>query len=364
MERIVAVSGSLAPQEQATISVKVSGRVKTMAVDIGSAVPQGELIAQIEPRDYELRLQQAAAALAQARALVGLPLDGADDHFDPDRTSAVLQTQALLEEASRNHDRIESLFRNGVLAKSELDAAQSAHTVALNRHAAAVEEARTRQAALAQRRAEFEIAKQQIADTTVRAPFTGIIQSRLVSPGEFLSAGAPVVQLVQGDPLRLRLQVPEREAIGVRQGQFVRLTVEGDANIYTGTLARISPAIDERARVLFVEADVPSHGALRPGLFARAQIITRADDPGLSVPLSALVVFAGIEKVLTVRDGKAVERPVTTGRRGAGWVEIASGLRAGEPVVSNPGNLRSGQPVVVSASGPEPAERASVPSGP
>ena len=365
MERVIAVSGSLAAQEQATISVKVPGRIKTLAADIGSVLQQGDLIAQVEPRDYELRVQQAAAALAQARALVGLPLDGADDLFDPTQTSAVRQTLAQLEEAAKNHERIQSLFKDRVSARSELDTAESTHKVAVNRHAAALEETRTRQAALTQRRAEHEIAKQQLADCTVRAPFSGIAQARMVSPGEFLAAGAPVLKLVQSNPLRLRLEVPEREAGAIRAGQKVRLFIEGDTNTYAGVLSRISPAIDEHSRVLVVEADVPAHDVLRPGLFVRARILVREDDPGLAVPLNSLVVFAGIEKVVAVRDGKAWEKPIVTGRRGPDWFEIVSGLRPGERVVLDPGNLRSGQPVSASDSAPEPVDRASsTPSGP
>jgi multidrug efflux pump subunit AcrA (membrane-fusion protein) len=107
MERIISLTGSLAAQEQATISVKVAGRVKTLAVDIGSPLNQGDLIAQIEPRDYELRVQQAVAALAQARAAVGLPLDGSDDQFEPDKSTARRQAKAVLEEATKNFERVQ-----------------------------------------------------------------------------------------------------------------------------------------------------------------------------------------------------------------------------------------------------------------
>src|SRR5262245_1792858 len=197
MQRVIAVSGSLAAQEKATISVKVAGRVKALAVDIGSVLGLGDLIAQVEPRDYELRVQQAVAALAQARAAVGLPLEGTDDRFEPEKTSVVRQARAVLDEATKNHQRVKNLHEQGVVPRSELDTAESAYTVALNRCEGALEEARTRQAALAQRRAEYELAKQQLADTTVRAPFAGILQARLVGMGEFLAAGAPVAELVE-----------------------------------------------------------------------------------------------------------------------------------------------------------------------
>src|SRR5437764_2571686 len=85
MERAVTVSGTLAAQDQATVSAKVPGRVQTIAVDLGSVVRKGQIIAQLEPQDYNLRLQQAEAALAQARARVGLSPDGKEEQVDPDK---------------------------------------------------------------------------------------------------------------------------------------------------------------------------------------------------------------------------------------------------------------------------------------
>src|SRR5688572_5212647 len=347
MERAVTVTGSLAAEEAATLSAKIGGRLRSFPVDLGSVVKQGDIIAQVEPRDYELRLQQSAAALAQARATVGLPLEGADDRFDPEQSSAVKQARAVLAEAKQNRERVVSLSTQGIASKSELDTVESIYKVALNRYEAALEDTRTRQAVLAQRRAEWELAKQQLSDTSLRAPFDGAVQGRLANLGEFLAAGSPVVKLVKIDPLRLRLEVPERDAASVRLGQRVRLTAEGDTNVYSGNLNRVSPAIDDASRMLLVEADIRNDGSLRPGLFARAHIITHENDEGLSVPASSLITFAGLEKVIVIAAGKAEEKIVTTGRRGPNWVEIVAGLKAGDKVVVEPGNLRTGEAVTV-----------------
>ena len=347
MERVIAVTGSLAPRENTTVSVKVAGRLQSINVDLGTAVEEGDLLAQVEPHDYELRLQQAAAALAQARAAVGLPLDGDDDRFDADKTSAVKQARAILEEATKNRERVSSLSKEGIAPKAEMDVVEAAHVVALNRYEAALEDTYIRQAMLTQRRAEFELAKKQLADTAVRAPFDGVIQVRLAHLGEFLSAGSSVVTMVTTGPLRLRLEVPERWSAAVRLGQSVRLQVEGNTNFFVGVIARLSPALSEQNRMLVIEADVPNNDSLRPGLFAQARIVINDEDEGLAVPRKALVTFAGLEKVLVAKDGEAVERTVTTGRRGEDWIEILAGLKLGELVVLDPGNLRTGQPIVV-----------------
>jgi membrane fusion protein (multidrug efflux system) len=115
--------------------------------------------------------------------------------------------------------------------------------------------------------------------------------------------------------------------------------------------------------MLLAEADVRNDGSLRPGLFARAQIITRENDEGVAVPATALITFAGLEKVVTVKDGTALERIVTTGRRRDGWVEIITGLNAEEAVVVEPGNLRTGEAVTVAESAPVQTSRANPGSG-
>ncbi|HEY7543699.1 MAG TPA: HlyD family efflux transporter periplasmic adaptor subunit, partial [Blastocatellia bacterium] len=153
--------------------------------------------------------------------------------------------------------------------------------------------------------------------------------------------------LVRMDPLRFRAEVPERESRNVKVGQQVRVSVEGDSNIYTGTIARLSPSITAQNRVLIIEAEVRNNGQLRPGSFASAEIVADDKDLALAVDRRAIVSFAGIDKVITIQEGKAAEKPITIGRRTDRWVEVLSGLSAGEAVVIDPGNLQSGQPVTV-----------------
>jgi len=243
-----------------------------------------------------------------------------------------------------------------------LDTVRASYTVALARHATAREEARTRMAALAQRRAEYEIARKQLADASVRAPFDGAVQSRPANLGEYVAAGTPIVTLVKSNPLRLRLEVPERDSMMVRHGQLVQLRVEGDTNVYPGNIARLSPALSEQDRMLLVEADVPNPGTLRPGLFASASIIVKDREEVLTIPTNAVVTFAGIEKVVVIQDGKALEKDVTTGRRRGDRVEILSGLGLGESVVLDPAGLRTGQPVVVSEAPPVTSAAGTLPA--
>jgi len=343
----VTANGTLAAFDQTTVSVKVPGRLSAISVDLGSVVRKGQVIAQISPEDYRLRVQQADAALAQARARLGLSPQGTDDAIDPEKTSTIRQARAVYDEAKFNRDRAARLVEQGVIAKAEFDSANSAFKVAEGRYQDAYEEVRNRQGILAQRKSELALAQQQLKDTSVVAPLDGVVQEKRTSVGEYLAAGAPVVNIVRMDPLRLRAEIPERESRTVRSGQDVRVTVDGDANVYLGKIMRLSPVIAEQSRILVVEADVRNNGTLRPGSFAHAEIVTNDAKMAVTVPNNAIVTFAGIEKVIVVQNGKALERAITTGRRSPEFTEIVSGVNVGEKVVVDPGNLQSGQAVEV-----------------
>ncbi|MEO5802318.1 MAG: efflux RND transporter periplasmic adaptor subunit [Verrucomicrobiota bacterium] len=349
MERKVTVTGSFHAHEQATLTVKSPGRLQRVAVDVGSVVKKSDLLAQIDRGDYELRVKQAEAALAQARARVGLPLQGDDDQIDLEKTGTVLQAKALFEEATKNRKRIRELTRDKISSQSELDTVEAAYTVASSNYQTALEEARERLALVAQRRAEFNLAQKQLTDASVHSPFDGIIQQRNASIGEFLQTGTPLMVIANLNPLRLRLEVPERDALEVLSGQPMRIAVGASSNIYSAEIARVSPMLSESNRMLTVEADVPAKPELRPGLFAEATIIVSKNDPALAVPESAIRSFVGLEKVFVVQQGKALEKSIRTGRRSDGFVEILSGVNAGDVVILNPGKIRSGQAVIEEA---------------
>lgn len=348
LARTVPVAGTLAADEEAQLGVKVAGRLASISVDLGDRVRRGEVVARLIPTDYELRVAQAQNLVEQARASLGIQPGTPNSVVPPEQTSVVKQAAATLTQARLTRDRMANLFGQQLIPQQDLDTADANFGVAEARYQQAIEDARGRQALLGQRISELEIARQQLADSALKAPFDGMISERLVSPGDYVAAGDPVVVLVRVNPLRLRLAIPEREAAGVRTGQEVRVSVAGDPATYTGRVARISPAISEENRTLQIEAEVPNPDArLRPGSFTQAEIVTQSSEPAVVVPAAAIVRFAGIEKVMGVEAGKAVEKRVRTGRRAGDRIEIVDGVAAGDSVVLNPGNLVGGQPVKV-----------------
>jgi RND family efflux transporter MFP subunit len=346
LERTVTVTGTLAAEEQVALSFKVTGRVQELTVDLGSLVRRGQVLARLTPTDFELRRQQAEAALQQARARLGLAPDDDDSSVDPERTALVRQSRAVRDEARLTRDRMKTFVERGISSRADLDAAEAQLEVAEGRYVDAIEEIRNRQAVLAQRVSELALARQALEDTVLRAPIDGAVRERQVTVGEFRSAGTPVLTIVQTDPLRLRAAVPERASSALRSGQSVRVRIEGDTATYEGKLVRLGAAIEEDNRTLPIEAAVSNrNGALRPGMFATADIIVERNDKALVVPSDAIVTFAGVQKVLLVKDGVAREQRVRTGRRDGDRVEILEGVKAGESVIVKPGDVVDGMPV-------------------
>src|SRR5262245_3421558 len=346
--RKVLATGTLAADDQVMLGTKVAGRLAEITVDLGTRVRKGQVIAKLDQSDFKLRVDQAEAALQQARVRLGLPTTGTDERVDPEQTAVVRQARAVLDEARLTRDRNIKLMDQGLIARAQLDSAEASLQVAEGRYQDALEEVRNRQAVIAQRRSELDLARQQLVDTVILSPLDGAVSLKQASVGEYLAAGAPVATLVRVHPLRLRVPVPERDGAGVRAGHAVTLTVEGGPAIYRGSVVRLSPIVQEQNRTLMVEAEVPNErGFLRPGAFARVEILTEVSQPIITVPSTAIVVFAGVEKVLVVKDGKTAEVRVTTGRRLGEDVEVVEGLKRGDPVVTRPGSLAGGQAVTV-----------------
>jgi len=335
---IIAATGELQAEDQATLRAKVPGRVEKLHVDLGTRVQEGQVIAELEKEDYQLRLRQSEAAMEQTRARLGLgPKDG--DEVDPAKTAIVRQAAASLREASLMHANASELFKRGIVSNVDFQRAGVNLQAAEARHQGAVEEVLRTQAELLQRRQEIALAKQQLTDTVIRAPFRGAITQRLATMGEFLAMNAPVVVLVRWHPLRARLQVPERVAFKVRAGQRIDLMFEGQAASQPGRVVRLSPSIEAQNRSLVVEGEIPNEsGSLRAGAFIEATITVDANARGLAVPLSAVISFAGVDRMFVVTNNALEDRQIKVGRRltNPDRLEILSGIKPGERYVVDP----------------------------
>lgn len=344
---VVRVQGSLLADEHAVVGAKVAGRVQKVHVDLGSRVAEGDLLAALEPEEFDLRVLQAESQLEQARVKLGLKPGETEDQLDRKQIPEVAREEALRNQAQANLKRAQSLAPNHVITAEELDQCQAELQVAEARYRLALNAVEEQIALIEVRRAELALAKQNRVDAELHAPFAGCVQQRHVAPGTYVQVGDAIVSLVRTDPLRFRAGIPERQAARLQEGQKARIQVEGLARPLHGVVSRISPALDLSNRSLCVEIDVPNSDALlRAGLFAEAEITVDPDAQSVSIPAGAVRDFAGVEKVWVVDKGQAAERVITTGRRDGDWVEVLTGLTAGEAVVRQPQDGLAG-PVVI-----------------
>lgn len=368
LDRTVDFVGTLYGDEEATISAKVAGRITEIDKDIGDRVEAGGKLAQIDPTDYKLVVSQREMALREALAKLGLSKLPSDD-FDPSNVATVQRAKLQADNAKARRDRGERLFRQQPPLLSEQDFAdlQTAYEVAVRDFDVALLDARSQLAIARSRDSELQAARQMLSDSTVRAPSAGseaisaatrqaegpadryALASRNVSVGEYVREGDAMFRLVADDPLKLRAAVPERNIGEVRVGQRVKLHVEGLGKEVEGTISRISPAVDIASRTFQVEAVIPNaQRNLRPGSFARASILVGMSENVPFVPRDAVLSFAGIDKVFSIRDGKAVEHAVELGPTRGLTVAILSDLNDAKTVaVSGLSRLSNGTPVSI-----------------
>lgn len=350
--RSVEVTGTLLPFEEVVLTNEQPGTVEAVLVDLGDRVEVGQLLLRLDAREARLALLQAEANLLAAERALGRARAAAEAAI-----ATVARSRAALEEARLNRKRFEDLFAEGAVSASQRDSARTQDDMAAAtlRWAEAQAESdaqgvQTAAAAVEQARAGLGLARKRVADTDVRSPMKGAVKQRLVSAGDGIREKTPLLVLVATDPLKLQGTVPERYAPEVKVGQAVAVTLEAyPGRAFRGKVSRLSPSVDPQTRTLALEALLENpDGRLKPGFFAKGQVLARTDKDIPFVPEAALYTFVGVTKVFVVADGTVQERQVEAGERVDGWVEIRRGVRPGE-VVATAGlaALFDGAPVTV-----------------
>jgi membrane fusion protein, multidrug efflux system len=205
----------------------------------------------------------------------------------------------------------------------------------------------------------------QIARTTVRAPFAGVIGQRFVSMGDYVTTATRLLTLQTIDPQRAVIEVPERHAVRLRPGQTVEFTVAATpGRIYRATVDFIDPVVQDTNRTILVKARAPNGDrVLRPGMFIEARLAVATRAGAIVVPEDAVQPLRTANVVWAVADGKAQRRVVQLGVRSQGVVEILSGVQAGEQVVVG-GLERMGEGVPVAPRPRTPAADSAAPRSP
>ncbi len=288
--------GTLRANESVTLSPEIAGRLVEIHIEEGRPVEAGAPVAVLDQSVYKAELAQAQASLELSRA---------------------------------NFARAQDLL------------AKNAGTVRARDEA---------QAALRNDQASVALAQARLEKTVIAAPFDGIVGLREVSVGQYLDPGDPIASLADVDPLKVDFRVPEVYFGVVGVGQPIEIAIDAfPGQSFVGEVYAIDPQVDVNGRAVVIRASVPNpDGKLRPGLFARVNLIYESRDSVLFVPEQALVPVGEEKSVFKVVDGKAVMTKVTTGERVGATVEIREGLAEGDVVVTaGQIKLQDGAPVAV-----------------
>ena len=352
VQREVDLSGTLLSPDQARVSSEVAGIVRDVPVQLGTEIRAGDLLVRLEPRELQLALDRAEGQLRQIEAQLGI--DRSQDRRPPsdDQIASVRQAMANRDDARNTFKRAQQLHDRGLMSQVDYDTAETRLKVAEANHQAAIDNVQALKATLQDRRAAFELAQKKVADAAIRAPVSGAVAERLVQPGEFIRENTPVAMIVQVNPLKLKTAIQEKHAGLIRPGQTVAFAVEAfPTRAFSGTVANVSPAVDQATRTFAVEALVDNADrVLKPGFFAKGVVRTHRDENVLAVPEDAISTLAGVSTVYAIEDGKARQQQVTLGARQDGLVEITSGLKGDETLATtNLSQLATGVPVRVAA---------------
>lgn len=290
------VSGSLAPDREATVRAEVGGAVLQTLVDQGARVSVGTVLARLD--DTAIR-----EAFLSAR-------------------SGMTSAQANADIARRDLERARTLVEAGAIAARDVENASRTNIAAAS--------------TLADAKSRLTAAQEQLNRTTIRAPFAGVVSVRSVNAGDLAVPGAPLFTVVDPSSMRLEGSVPAEQVSSVRLGMPVTFTVQGyPGRTFTGRITRINPVADPATRQVRFVAWIPNQGnTLVGGLFAEGRIASESRTAPV-VPLTAIDQRSASPMAMRIRNGRAERVTVGLGLRDAATetVEIVSGLAAGDTVL-------------------------------
>lgn len=347
LRRSIDVVGTLAADEEVTVSSEVEGRVLRIAADLGDRVKAGQPLVVLDPEKLQYRLDQQRATLGRAMARYGVA-DASQALPAIDRTPDVQRAAAELELANQAFRRATELYKQKLLPQQQMDDADAILKTKKAAYESAIQGSRNLRADIDSEQANLKLAEAAVRDGTIRAPFDAYVQKRLVSPGEFVKAQTAVMSLVKIDPLKLTAEVPEKMAPWVKVGQPLTLAVEAMPGTgIKGEIARLSPAVNPQTRSFPLEGRVPNPGGnLKPGGFARVHIDTDLVDRVLTVPAAALQYRYGVNRVFVVKGDRVRATEIKIGDRVGERVEVVGGVTAGESIAATDvEKLADGTPV-------------------
>jgi RND family efflux transporter MFP subunit len=331
----VSLPGNLQPLYSASIFARTNGYIAKRFVDIGSHVKAGQLLAIIATPEIDQQLNQARADVVEATAVI------------EQSKAASQQAQANLDIARITRDRYTPLIKKHAVTQQSLDEVDQTFNARTADLAAAQANIDVSEASLKSKQAIVGRLEQMQSFERVVAPFDGVITARNIEQGDLVNDGSndgarSLFSIAQSNILRVQVEVPQSDALSIKQGQQASLTVQEIAGRrFIGTVSRSAESVDLGARTMLTEVQVDNRdGSLIPGMYGQVTFGIKATRPSLIIPSTALVIDKNGMHVVSVSEDKRVHIvPVNIGQDLGSRVEIAQGLHGGETLVSNPSDL-------------------------
>lgn len=348
--RALEVVGTLAAEDEVTVSSQVEGVVHRVLADLGDAVKSEQPLVEIDKEKLEYSLAQQRAELRRALTRYGASDSGQLPAAE--QTPDVRRALAELEQAKQARTRAEELHRRQLIPQQSLEDAETTLRSKQASYDSSLQNARNMRAEIDSSEAAMKLAERQLRDTFIRAPFDGYVQKRLVSPGQLVRGDTPVMTIVRMNPLKLLAEIPERMAPWIKVGQTLTLRVDAFPDrTFTSTVTRISPSVNTQTRTFAFEASTPNGDAtLKPGTFARAHLETALVEPVITIPYAAMQYRYGVYRAFVVAGDHLVMRELKTGDRVGDKMEVLDGLKVGEVIATGDvDNLADGAKIAAPA---------------
>lgn len=360
----IQATGSMAADETSDVAPKTAGRIANLSINAGQFVSGGAIIARVDDRDARLELATAQAAVKKARVTVlqaearlGIGRGGKFDASSIPEVKAANasyeQTLAELKQAEANEKRYRKLTESGDVAmityetfRTQRDTARTRANAARQMFDVALNTARQSNQAIAGAQADVESAQTQvaqaqqaIADTVIKAPFSGFVSSRPIAVGEFVSTASIVATILRTNPIKVQIQVAEADLPYIVLGRGVSVEIDAYKDRkFAGTVTAVNPAVDPVSRSAVVEASIENaDNALRPGMFATVRINKEGGGKGVFVSKTAVYNDQATQsyRAFVIVDGIVKLRVLQLGPEEGDSYQILNGLGADEAVATS-----------------------------
>ncbi len=345
--------------QQAAIFSKVSGYIRRIHADRGDFVKAGQLLVEVDDLELQAGLQQARAALLTGEAgleVARSTLEGQHANLENQKAN-LAKARAVADNDARQAQRMKTLFERGLVSATDYENARTTTESSAASVQAAVaqlrvaevqvltqeSQVRLSEAQMETYRAARQLAETNLANTRLMAPFAGYVSQRNLDNGASVSAASAgtsttsvgILVLQDIETVKLQIEVPERDIARVTLGAPVAITADPyQGQRFGGKVVRLVHSLDPRTRTMGVEVDIPNPDRkLKPGMFARAEVLVDTRKDALTLPVEALRVGEARPSVMVVKDGVVEAVIVEVGLSDSRFVEVRQGLSEQDQVI-------------------------------